>query len=51
MFFSGQNKYQIHPVKTQVASLANSVVGDDLVMTLNDNELSLTDSTVTSWAY
>ena len=44
--FSGQNRYQIHPVKTQVASLANPVVGEDLIRALNDNELSVTDSTV-----
>ena len=44
--YSGQNRYQIHPVKIQVASLANPVVGENLVWTLNDNELSLTDSTV-----
>ena len=33
-------------MKTQVASLANPIIGENLVWTLKDNELSLTDSTV-----
>ena len=44
--YSGQNRYQIHPVKTQVASLGNSVVREKPVWTLSDNELSLSDTTV-----
>ena len=43
--YSGQNRYQIHPVKTEVASLSNAS-NEDLKWTLGENVLTLSDKTV-----
>ena len=43
--YSGQNRYQIHPVKTEVVSLSNAS-NEDLKWTLGENVLTLSDKTV-----
>ena len=43
--YSGQNRYQIHPVKTKVVSLSNAS-NKDLKWTLGENVLTLSDKTV-----
>ena len=43
--YSGQNRYQIHPVTTEVVSLSNTSNGD-LKWTFGENMLTLTDKTV-----
>ena len=43
--YSGQNRYQIHPVKTEVVSLTNAS-NEDLKWTLGENLLTLSDKTV-----
>ena len=45
--FSGRNRFQIHPVKTQVVSLPNiHTNNNDLKWTLGENVLSLKENTV-----
>ena len=45
--FSGRNRFQIHPVKTQVVSLPNiHTNNEDLKWTLGENVLSLKENTV-----
>ena len=43
--YSGQNRYQIHPVKTEVVSLSNAC-NEDLKWTLGENVLKLSVKTV-----
>ena len=43
--YSGQNRYQIHPVKTQVVSLPY-MIKEDLKWTLGENVIKLADKTV-----
>ena len=43
--YSGQNRYQIHPVKTEVVSLSNAS-NEDLKWTFGENVLTLSDKTV-----
>ena len=45
--YSCQNRYQIHPVKTEVVSLSNAS-NEDLKLTLGENVLTLSDKTVQS---
>ena len=45
--YSGQNRFQIHPLKTQVVSLPSTQVNNnDLKWTLGDNILTLAENTV-----
>ena len=43
--YSGQNRYQIHPDRTEVVSLSNAS-NEDLKWTLGENILTLSDKTV-----